>query len=57
MFLTKLELERSEQIFVTKFNLVTQLAWGLYNMSMPNGLPQAKYQGGTISQSLEGCLL
>ena len=38
-------LERSEQNFVTKFNHVTHLAWGLYYMSMPNGLPPARSQG------------
>ena len=38
-------LERSKQNFVTKFNHVTHLAWGLYCMSMPNGLPPARSQG------------
>ena len=42
---TKQALERSEQNFVTKFNHVTHLAWGLYYMSMPNRLPQARSQG------------
>ena len=37
--------ERSKQNFVTKFNHVTHLAWGLYYMSMPNGLPPARSQG------------
>ena len=46
MFVTKLALERSEQNFVTKFKHVTHLAWGLYYMSMPNGLPRAQSQGG-----------
>ena len=50
-------LERSEQNFVTKFNHVTHLAWGLYYMSMPNGLPPARSQGGAIGQSLEGSVL
>ena len=40
-FIRKQGLERSEQNFVTKLNHVTHLAWGLYNMSMPNGLPPA----------------
>ena len=31
---TNQALERSEQNFVTKFNHVTHLAWGLYIMSM-----------------------
>ena len=30
--------------FVTKFNHSSQLAWGLYYMSMPNGLTQAQSQ-------------
>ena len=38
-------LERSKQNFVTKFNDVTHLAWGLYCMSMPNGLPPGRSQG------------
>ena len=38
-------LERSEQNFVTKLNHVPHLAWGLYCMSMPNGLPPARSQG------------
>ena len=38
-------LERSEQNFVTKFNHVPHLAWGLYCMSMPNGVPPARSQG------------
>ena len=42
---TKQALERSEQNFVTKLNHVTHLAWGLYCMSMPNGLPPARSQG------------
>ena len=57
MFVTKLALERSEQNFVTKLNHAPNLAWGLYYMSMPNGLPQAQSQGGAIGQSLEGGLL
>ena len=58
MFVTKLALERSEQNFVTKFNHVTHLPWGLYYMSMPNGLPQAKSQGGSaIGQNLKGSVL
>ena len=42
---TKQALERSEQNFVTKLNHVPHLAWGLYCMSMPNGLPPARSQG------------
>ena len=42
---TKQALERSKQNFGTKFNHVTHLAWGLYCMSMPNGLPPAWSQG------------
>ena len=38
-------LERSEQNFVTKLNHVPHLAWGLYCMSMPNGVPPARFQG------------
>ena len=38
---TKQALEISEQNFVTKLNHVSHLAWGLYCMSMPNGLSQA----------------
>ena len=41
----KQALERSKQNFVTKLNHATDLAWGLYYMSMPNGLPQAQLQG------------
>ena len=37
--------ERGEQNFVTKLNHDQHLAWGLYCMSMPNGLPQARSQG------------
>ena len=37
--------ERGEQNFVTKLNHVPHLAWGLYWMSMPNGLPPARSQG------------
>ena len=44
-FFMKQALERSEQNFVTKFNHVPHLAWGLYYMSMPNGLPQVRSQG------------
>ena len=40
MFVTKLALEISEQNFVTKLNHDQHLNWGLYYMSMPNGLPQ-----------------
>ena len=54
---TKQALEISEQNFVTKFNHVTHLAWGLYCMSMPNGVTPSPVQGGTIGQSLEGGLL
>ena len=42
---TKQTLERSEQNFVTKLNHVPHLAWGLYCMSMPNGLPPGWSQG------------
>ena len=42
---TKQALERSEQNFVTKLNNVPHLAWGMYCMSMPNGLPPARSQG------------
>ena len=42
---TKQALERSEQNFVTKLNHVPHLAWGLYCMSMPNGLPSVRSQG------------
>ena len=42
---TNQALERSEQNFVTEFNHVTHIAWCLYYMSMPNGLPQAWSQG------------
>ena len=42
---TKQALERSEQNYVTKLNHVPHLAWGLYCMSMPNGLPPAGSQG------------
>ena len=38
-------LERSKQNFVTKLNHVPHLAWGLYYMSMQNGLPPAWSQG------------
>ena len=38
-------LERSEQNFVTKLNHARHLAWGVYCMSMPNGLPPARSQG------------
>ena len=38
-------LERSEQNFVTKLNHVPHLAWGLYYMSMPNGVPPVRSQG------------
>ena len=37
--------ERGEQNFVTKLNHVPHLAWGLYCMYMPNGLPPARSQG------------
>ena len=53
----KQTLERSEQNFVTKLNHAPHIAWGLYYMSMSNGLPQAQSQGGAIGQSLEGGLL
>ena len=42
---TKQALEISEQNFVTKLNHVPHLAWGLYCMSMPIGLPPAWSQG------------
>ena len=42
---TKQALEISEQNFVTKLNHEPHLAWGLYCMSMPNGLPPAWSQG------------
>ena len=42
---TRQALERSEQNFVTKSNHVPHLAWGLYCMYMPNGLPPARSQG------------
>ena len=38
-------LESSKRNFVTKFDHVTHLAWGLYCMSMPNGLPPGWSQG------------
>ena len=44
MSVTKLALE-SEQNFVTKLNHAPHLASGLYYMSMPKGLPQARSQG------------
>ena len=50
-------LERSKQNFVTKFNHVTHLAWGLHCMYMPNELPPARSQGGAIGQSLKGSVL
>ena len=56
MFVTKLALERSEQNFVSKFNHVTHLAWGLNYMSMPKGLPQAQFQGAAVGQSLQGSI-
>ena len=37
--------ERGEQNFVTKLNHVPHLAWGLYCMSMNNGVPPARSQG------------
>ena len=37
--------ERGEQNFVTKLNHDQHLNWGLYYMSMPNGLPPALSQG------------
>ena len=40
----KQALERSEQNFVTKLNHAPHLAWGLFYMSIPNGLPQAQSQ-------------
>ena len=42
---TNHSLEISEQNFVTKFNHVPHLAWGMYCMSMPNGVPPARSQG------------
>ena len=54
---TKQALEISEQNFVTKLNHVPHLAWGLYCMSMLNGLPQTRSQGGAIAQSLKGSVL
>ena len=60
MSVTKLALEISEQNFVTKLNHAPHIAWGLYYMSMSNGLPQAQSRGGgggAIGQSLEGGLL
>ena len=42
---TKQELERSDQNFVTKLNHDQHLNWGLYCMSMPNGLPPVWSQG------------
>ena len=42
---SKLALERNGPNFVTKLNLVPHLAWGLYYMSINNGLPQAQSQG------------
>ena len=42
---TKQALERSEQNFVTKLNHVPHLAWGLYYMSMPKGLPKPGPRG------------
>ena len=54
---TNQALEISEQNFVTKFNHVTHLAWGLYCMSMPNGITPSPVPGGAIGQSLEGGLL
>ena len=44
-FFTNQALERSEQNFVTKLNHVPHLAWGLYCMSMPSGLPPAWSHG------------
>ena len=37
--------ERGEQNFVTILNHVPHLAWGLYWMSMPKGVPPARSQG------------
>ena len=54
---TKQALKRSEQNFVTKLNHDQHLNWGLYYMSMPNGLPPARSQGGAIGQSLKGSVL
>ena len=54
---TNQALEISEQNFVTKLNHVPHLAWGLYCMSMPNGLNPARIPGGAIGQSLEGSVL
>ena len=42
---TNQSLERSEQNIVTKLNHAPHPSWGLYYMSMPNGLPQAWSQG------------
>ena len=50
----KQALERSEQNFVTKLNHAQHFAWGLYYMSMHNGLYQAQsYIGDTICQNLK----
>ena len=57
MFVTKLALEISEKNFVTKLNHAPHLNWGLYYMSMPNGLQPAQSQGGSIGQSPEGSIL
>ena len=57
MFVTKQSLERSEQSFVTNFNHVTHLAWGLYYISMPHWLGVSPVPGGARGQSLEGGLL
>ena len=54
---TNQALERSEQNFVTKCNQVTHLAWGLYCMSLPNGVTTSPVPGGTIGQSLKGSVL
>ena len=54
---TKQALERGEQNFVTKLNHAPHLSWGLFYMSMPNGLPPARSQGALIGQSLEGRVL
>ena len=48
---TKQAIERNEKNFVTKLNYVTHLAWGLYYMSMPNGLPQPGPRGRYRSKS------
>ena len=42
---TRQALERSEQNFVTKLYHVPHLAWGLFCMYMPNGLPPARSHG------------